>query len=73
MNIRLVGHVGSPAFVFGSLRENAVMDAFAWVQCVLHQQVCVVLCLQCTRQFMCTCTWSYVCSRFEAVFMLSFD
>lgn len=40
MNIRLVGCAALHS-IFCSLTENAVMDAFVWVQCVLHQQVSV--------------------------------
>lgn len=31
----------SPVFTFGSLMEGTIMDASAWVQFVLHQQVSV--------------------------------
>lgn len=31
-------------FTFGSFMESTIMDASAWVQCVLHQQVSVWHC-----------------------------
>lgn len=72
----------SPAFLFHSLTENAIMNAFARVQCALHQQVSVWHSARmyvsphrketvCVHVHLVVC--AYVCSRFEAVFMLSCD